>query len=76
MIGAELVYGFGVPALPFPRAELLTELALVGGGWRLCAPRIVRDGGAVDADGTPGPLDLTEWLLAPSVTSRFGRPGG
>ena len=76
VIGAELVYGFGAPALPFPRAELLTELALVGGGWRLCAPRIVRDGGAVGAGGTPGPLDLTEWLLAPSVTSRFGRPDG
>ena len=71
VIGAERIYDFGAPSLPFPRAELLTEIALEGGRWRLCEPRILRDGEA-NVEGVAGPLDVTDWLFAPSVTSRFG----
>jgi LmbE family N-acetylglucosaminyl deacetylase len=71
VIAAERIYDFGAPALPFPRAELLTELALEGGRWRLCEPRVLRDG-EVNVAGVAGPLDVTDWLFAPSVTSRFG----
>jgi hypothetical protein len=71
VIGAERIYDFGAPALPFPRAELLTELALVAGRWRLCEPRLLRDGEA-NVEPAVGPLDITDWLFAPSVTSRFG----
>jgi hypothetical protein len=71
VIAAERIYDFGAPALPFPRAELLTELALEGGRWRLCEPRVLRDGEA-NVAGVAGPLDVTDWLFAPSVTSRFG----
>jgi hypothetical protein len=71
VIGAERIYDFGAPALPFPRAELLTELALEAGRWRLCEPRVLRDG-EVSVERVAGPLDVTDWLFAPSVTSRFG----
>ena len=76
VIGAERIYDFGAPALPFRRAELLTELALDDGRWRLCEPRELRDGEA-NIERVAGPLDVTDWLFAPSVTSRFGarRPG-
>jgi hypothetical protein len=71
VIGAERIYDFGAPSLPFPRAELLTELALEGGRWHLCEPRVLRDGEA-NVERLSGPLDVTDWLFAPSVTSRFG----
>jgi hypothetical protein len=74
VIGAERIYEFGAPALPFPRAELLTELALDEGRWRLCEPRVLRAGEANVAR-IAGPLDVTGWLLAPSVTSQFGSRG-
>jgi hypothetical protein len=73
VIGAERIYDFGAPALPFPRAELLTELALEEGRWRLCEPRVLRDG-EVSIERVAGTLDVTDWLFAPSVTSRFGTP--
>jgi len=77
VIGAERIYDFGAPALPFPRAELLTEVALRDGRWHLCEPRVLRDG-EVSSEGVAGPLDVTDWLFAPSVTARFGarRSGG
>ena len=71
VIGAERIYDFGAPALPFPRAELLTEIALEDGRWLLCEPRILRDGEA-NVEGITGTVDVTGWLFAPSVTSRFG----
>lgn len=71
VLGAERVFGFGSPSLPFARAELLTELRLVAGRWRLCEPRILRSGTEAD-DGTAGGTDVTDWLLEPSVTTRFG----
>jgi LmbE family N-acetylglucosaminyl deacetylase len=71
VVGAERLYGFGAPALPFARAELLSELALVAGRWHLCEPRALRDG-AISLDRTAGPHDVTDWLFEPSVTSRFG----
>jgi LmbE family N-acetylglucosaminyl deacetylase len=74
VIGAERIYDFGAPSLPFPRAELLTEVALVDGRWRLCEPRVLPDG-AVSIERIAGPLDVTDWLFGPSVTSRFGRRG-
>ena len=71
VVGAERIYGFGAPSLPFPRAELLTEIALENGRWHLCEPRILRDGEA-NVDNIPGTVDVTDWLFAPSVTSQFG----
>jgi LmbE family N-acetylglucosaminyl deacetylase len=71
VIGAERIYDFGAPSLPFPRAELLTELALEDGRWHLCEPRVLRDGEA-NLDRVAGPVDVTDWLFAPSVTARFG----
>jgi hypothetical protein len=71
VIGAERIYDFGAPSLPFLRAELLTELALEDGRWHLCEPRVLRDG-EVSVERVAGPLDVTDWLFAPSVTSRFG----
>src|SRR5262249_7006459 len=41
VVGAERVFGFGSHALPFRRVELLTELRLHEGRWRLCEPRIL-----------------------------------
>ena len=55
VIGAERIYDFGAPSLPFPRAELLTEIALDEGRWRLCEPRVLRDG-EVNVDRVPGAL--------------------
>jgi LmbE family N-acetylglucosaminyl deacetylase len=72
VIAAERIYDFGAPSLPFPRAELLTEVALDDGRWRLCEPRVLRAGEA-NVDRVAGDLDVTDWLFAPSVTSRFGR---
>jgi hypothetical protein len=38
---------------------------------------VLRDG-EVSSEGVAGPLDVTDWLFAPSVTARFGarRSGG
>lgn len=69
VVGAERVFGFGAPALPFPNAELLTELRLVDGRFLLCEPRIL---GSVAEQGTSGAVDLSDWLFEPSVTARFG----
>jgi hypothetical protein len=63
--------GSRAPSLPFPRAELLTELALEGGRWHLCEPRVLHDGEA-NLDRVAGPVDVTDGLFAPSVTARFG----
>ena len=71
VVGAERIFGFGSPSLPFAQAELLAELALVEGRWRLCEPRALR-AGAVTVDGSPGPRDVTEWLFEPTVAMRFG----
>jgi LmbE family N-acetylglucosaminyl deacetylase len=68
MIAAERVFGFGSPELDLPGAELLTELALEGGRFHLCEPRIAE----ADELGEPGPLDVTDWLAEPSLTARFG----
>jgi hypothetical protein len=71
VVGAERIFGFGAPSLPFGRAELLAELTFRDGRWRLCEPRALR-AGAVTAGGAPGPLDLTDWLFEPTVAMRFG----
>lgn len=68
--GAERLFGYGAPGLAFREAELLTELALEGGRWRLCEPRILDDPPTLS--GVPGDLDLTDWLGEPSLTRRFG----
>lgn len=67
--GAERVFGFGAPALPFASAELLTEVQLVDGRFHLCEPRVLTDAAE---PGVAGPTDVTEWLFEPSVTTRFG----
>jgi LmbE family N-acetylglucosaminyl deacetylase len=68
MIAGERVFGFGSPQLDLPAAELLTELALEDGRFRLCEPRIA----VTDELGEPGRLDVTEWLAESSLTTRFG----
>lgn len=69
VVGAERVFGFGAPALPFANAELLTELRVVDGRFLLCEPRILD---SVAEEGACGALDLTDWIFEPSVTARFG----
>jgi LmbE family N-acetylglucosaminyl deacetylase len=71
VVGGERLHGYGAPALPFERAELVTEIALQDGRWHLCEPRVVREG-AISVQCTPGEVDVTEWLFEPSVTTRFG----
>jgi LmbE family N-acetylglucosaminyl deacetylase len=71
VLGAERLFGFGSPSLPFPRTELLTELRLVGGHWHLCEPRVLRTG-AEALDGAASGADVSDWLLEPSLTSRYG----
>jgi LmbE family N-acetylglucosaminyl deacetylase len=71
VVGAERVFGFGSQALPFRRAELLTELRLDAGRWLLCEPRIL-DSAATAGDGAAGDTDVTEWLVERSLTSRYG----
>ena len=69
--GAERIFGFAAPSLAFEYAELLMELYLVEGRWRLCEPRVL-DGAATALDGRPSEVDLTEWLDEPSLSTRFG----
>jgi LmbE family N-acetylglucosaminyl deacetylase len=71
VLGAERIFGFGSPSLPFLRAELLTELRLAGDGWHTCEPRVLRTG-AEALDGVPSDANVTDWLLEPSLTTRFG----
>jgi LmbE family N-acetylglucosaminyl deacetylase len=68
LIAAERVVGFGSAALELEGAELLTELAVDGDRFRLCEPRVAR----AHELGEPGPLDVTDWLFEPSLTTRFG----
>jgi len=69
--GAERIFGFAAPSLAFEYAELLMELCLVDGRWRLCEPRVL-DGAGAALDGTPSAVDVTEWLDEPSLSTRFG----
>jgi LmbE family N-acetylglucosaminyl deacetylase len=68
----ERVFGFGSDGLDLPGAEILTEVALVDGRFRLCEPRLAEG----DELGEPGPLDVTDWLFEPSPTMRFGSRHG
>jgi LmbE family N-acetylglucosaminyl deacetylase len=69
--GAERIFGFAAPSLAFEYAELLMELRLVDGRWRLCEPRVL-DGADAALDGKPSAVDVTEWLDEPSLSTRFG----
>jgi LmbE family N-acetylglucosaminyl deacetylase len=71
VLGAERVFGFGSPSLPFARAELLTELRSVAGRWHVCEPRVLRTG-AEALDGRASDADVTDWLREPSLTTRYG----
>jgi LmbE family N-acetylglucosaminyl deacetylase len=72
VLAVERVFGFGSPGLDLPGAELLAEVALVDGRFRLCEPRLAE----ADELGRPGPLDVTDWLFEPSPTMRFGSRHG
>jgi LmbE family N-acetylglucosaminyl deacetylase len=72
VLAGERVFGYGSPGHDFTGAELLSELALVGDRFHLCEPRLATD----DELGTPGTLDVTEWLFEPSTTARFGSRHG
>jgi len=61
VLAVERVFGFGSGSLDLPGAEILTELALVDGRFRLCEPRLAER----DELGTPGPHDVTDWLAEP-----------
>ncbi len=65
VLGAELVFGFGAPALGAPGAELLTEARRDGrGAWRLGAPRLLDPARPLAAADGP---DARAWLEAPSA---------
>jgi hypothetical protein len=72
VLAVERVFGFGSPGRDLPGAELLSELVLVDGRFRLAEPRLA-DG---DELGRPGPQDVTEWLFEPSATTLFGSRHG
>lgn len=71
-VGPERVFGFGTSGAGARYAELLTELGVEGGHWRLGAPRWL-DPLAPTADLSELVLDV--WLVGPSLTDRFGPPG-
>jgi hypothetical protein len=71
VVGGERLHGYGAAALPFPLAELLTELELKDGRWYLCEPRSL-PAGVIGVDGAASSADVTDWLFEPSVSTRFG----
>jgi hypothetical protein len=71
VLGPERVFGFGGPGLPHAALELLTEIRVADGRAYLCEPRTLRDQEALSL-GESGTLEVTEWLLEPSLTTRFG----
>lgn len=78
-LGPERVFGFGSAAsAAVGGVELLTELQLVDSRWRLGARRWLDTtdplGSGLDPLGAPGD-DVTDWVEADSVTTRFGPPG-
>ncbi len=82
-LGPERVFGFGSAATDTPYAELLCEVSHHAGAWRLGTPRWLDPSDPLGAS-APGGLttegteahgaDVTSWLSAPSLTSRFGPP--
>jgi GlcNAc-PI de-N-acetylase len=71
-LGPELVFGFGEPSVS-EFVEIVAEVTLRLGRWILGDPRWFDPRSPL---ATPGTLDVTEWIYQPSVTSRFGPPGG
>lgn len=80
-LGPERVFGYGTAAAP-PAGqgefvELLSELLLVGGDWRLGTPRWL-DPKEPMGDPTQVPVlrPIGEWIRSPSPSSLYGRPTG
>jgi LmbE family N-acetylglucosaminyl deacetylase len=67
ILGAERVFGFGVPGLAAPYAELVSELIRVDGRWYLAAPRVLAGDPFA---GEPGGAPVDRWLTEPSVRAR------
>jgi LmbE family N-acetylglucosaminyl deacetylase len=72
VLAVERVFGYGSTGRNLPGAELLSELVLVDGRFRLGEPRLAE----ADELGEAGPLDVTDWLFEPSTTTRFGSRHG
>lgn len=71
VVGPERVFGFGTSGSASPFVELLSELGMSGGRWRLGRARWLEPAhpfGALSA------LELDDWLSSPSLTDRFGAP--
>lgn len=73
VVGPERAFGFGTPGSASPYVEVLTELGRWAGHWRLAQARWLDPAQPI---GALGALDLDEWLASPSLTDRFGAPGG
>lgn len=73
VLGSERVFGFGAPGRPGELAELATEVVLRDGDWLLGTPRELDP---VEPLVEPTRAALNAWLAAPSLTQRFGAPGG
>ena len=79
-IGPERVFGFGSPGASAPFVEVVCELAPHGDRWHLGRPRWLDPADPL-CDGDAGPAgyrgpDVTDWLAAPSLTTRYGPPPG
>jgi len=84
-LGPERVFGYGSNAPAFPAlqfVELICELSLVGGDWRLGSARWLDLAEPLGKPGSsppdspsysPDSPSMTEWLHSPSLSSLYGR---
>lgn len=69
VLGPEKVFGFGHPGSTAAGMELLCEVMIADGHAFLGQPRIATNG---DMASNAQQVDITEWLLESSLTTRFG----
>jgi LmbE family N-acetylglucosaminyl deacetylase len=68
-LGAELLSGFGTPGTAAEYAELVTEVVGESGTWLLGAARWLQ---ADTITVPPTQVDVSDWVRAETLTSRFG----
>lgn len=70
-LGPERVFGFGSAAGGAEYVEVLSELHLIEGRYRLGLPRWLDPGSPLAGEAGP---DVTDWLEGASITTTFGPP--
>jgi hypothetical protein len=71
-LGPERVFGFGCTAADVGSVELLCEVGVADGIWRLGVPRWFDSYSPLPELST---REIGEWLHMPSLTDRYGLPG-